>query len=160
MSEHDYDKQAAEVAPCHHSCGFLLDGTMVHVGPCPHKYRPAIAAALRKQAMINDAVYQGMAKETADLRAQLAAEKDRPVCDCHTWPTVAEMHDYCVALEKRLDERDKALVDWVKANGPGGWIDDLRMSVAYLREVLAEARGERLTENANGRTCLNRTFSS
>lgn len=24
------------------------------------------------------------------------------VCDCHTWPTVGEMHDYVEALERKI----------------------------------------------------------
>lgn len=26
------------------------------------------------------------------------------VCDCHCWPSIKEMHDYCVALEDKLQE--------------------------------------------------------
>lgn len=26
---------------------------------------------------------------------------ERAVCDCHTWPTISEMHDYTVAIEQR-----------------------------------------------------------
>jgi hypothetical protein len=38
------------------------------------------------------------------LSRQLAEVAERPVCDCHTWPTVKEMHDYCEALERELAE--------------------------------------------------------
>ncbi len=34
--------------------------------------------------------------------------------------------------------------DWLKANGPGGWIDDLRNEVDRLREALTELR-DRIT---------------
>jgi len=32
-----------------------------------------------------------------------AAMNELAVCDCHTWPTISEMHDYVVALEKKLE---------------------------------------------------------
>ena len=40
------------------------------------------------------------------LDALEAAEKraERPVCDCHTWPTFEEMHAYVVAVEGQRDE--------------------------------------------------------
>ena len=28
----------------------------------------------------------------------------RPVCDCHTWPTTKELHDYVVAVEEKLNQ--------------------------------------------------------
>lgn len=38
----------------------------------------------------------------ADALEAAETEHDCAVCDCHTWPTAKEMHDYCVALEHRL----------------------------------------------------------
>ena len=29
---------------------------------------------------------------------------EQPVCDCHDWPTIAEMHDYVVALELAVEK--------------------------------------------------------
>jgi len=26
------------------------------------------------------------------------------ICDCHTWPTIKEFHDYTVALEQKMKE--------------------------------------------------------
>jgi hypothetical protein len=48
--------------------------------------------------------------ERDSLRAQLAEVAERPVCDCHTWPTVKEMHDYCEALERKLAEAREYIV--------------------------------------------------
>lgn len=31
-------------------------------------------------------------------------QKSLPVCDCHTWVTTKELHDYTVALEKRVEK--------------------------------------------------------
>lgn len=43
--------------------------------------------------------------------AALAEATERPVCDCHTWPTWSEMHGYIEALEHKLAEceREKEL---------------------------------------------------
>lgn len=41
---------------------------------------------------------------------------ERSVCDCHTWPTVSELHDYTVALESKLkhlaDEVERLREQW------------------------------------------------
>ena len=35
---------------------------------------------------------------------------ERSVCDCHTWPTVSELHDYVAALEAKLEQLPKPRV--------------------------------------------------
>ena len=50
---------------------------------------------------------EGFAKGFADARKEIS------VCDCHTWPTIEEMHDYCVALEKE-NKQSEILVKALK----------------------------------------------
>lgn len=45
--------------------------------------------------------------EGIELAAEFRTDAERPVCDCHTWPTAKEMHDYCVALEQRLEQAER-----------------------------------------------------
>lgn len=72
MDKDQYDEQAERLLPCkcedHHREGSVI---------CPASYRPAVAAALRKQAWINDAVYQGMERQIADLRAKIEQLKEQ-----------------------------------------------------------------------------------
>lgn len=56
----------------------------------------------------------GLASQVSGLQAQLRmAERrlERPVCDCHTWPTVRELHDYTVAVERQRDKLREVAVD-------------------------------------------------
>lgn len=73
----------------------------------------------------------------AALREQLAEAEipdavpvEESVCDCHTWPTIAEMHDYCVALETivrgtRPEHRCKPIARAIMDEGRDWWIGEL-----------------------------------
>ena len=37
-------------------------------------------------------------------RDEARERAERPMCDCHTWPTFEEMHAYVVAVEDQRDE--------------------------------------------------------
>jgi hypothetical protein len=72
------------------------------------------------------------------------AFRDLPVCDCHTWPTVEEMHDYCVAIEKELvrlrepvgdEEIGQLLAEYrQELQMKGGWSGKHRLVAALERE--------------------------
>jgi hypothetical protein len=68
MSDMDeFDEQVKRLL-CRHE--IQRDGCY-QVIDCPAHYKTIVAAALRKQAWINDAVYQGMAKEIDELKVQM-----------------------------------------------------------------------------------------
>jgi len=37
----------------------------------------------------------------------MSAKNEQAVCDCHTWPTAKELHDYTVACEQRIAELER-----------------------------------------------------
>ena len=45
--------------------------------------------------------------ELAQLRCELHA---KAVCDCHSWPSIKEFHEYTEAIEKERDRLAKELV--------------------------------------------------
>jgi ribosomal protein L32 len=55
------------------------------------------------------------------------------VCDCHTWPTIKEFHDYVVALEAELKKKDetifslKDIIRILKKNSPKLTYGDIKM---------------------------------
>ena len=38
----------------------------------------------------------------AHIDVLVAQLRGQSICDCHCWPTIAEMHEYVVALEQKL----------------------------------------------------------
>lgn len=78
----------------------------------------------------------GIKRELLSGPASVAAieaggdEEGRAVCDCHTWPTVSEMHDYVEALERivhgtRPDHKCKPIARAVMDQGRDWWVGEL-----------------------------------
>ena len=76
-------------------------------------------------------------------------ELRRLAADCY-WPTspvsINELLDRLEAAEKsrddllaRIEAKETALIDWLYANAPGGWIDNLRVRCDTLRAELKAA---------------------
>lgn len=74
----------------------------------------AICASLTEEEYEN--VRALIVRAVAEALRQREAQ---PVCDCHAWPTVKELHDYAEALEERLTtsaQRQRANdLDWIRA---------------------------------------------
>ena len=98
-----------------HTCHYTLDGSPCllesdHLGSHCEMPGLALMAAERRvatadatrnaaQQALGQVLYLTKAPSTQALvDGYLAA--GRTVCDCHTWPTVKEMHDYVLALER------------------------------------------------------------
>lgn len=79
-----------------------------------------LEAIRARDADYND-VFEAQASMSKDIAHRLVA-----------WP-VADRHALLAAydaLAARLAEVERANAEWLKANGPGGWIDDLRSRLA------------------------------
>ena len=68
--------------------------------------------------------------------------------EAHAWEKSAEVWEENANVERSMrkkceaerDEAREANRDWLLQNGPGGWINDLRVEVERLRALLREAR--------------------
>jgi hypothetical protein len=112
--------------------------------------RPILEILLRGGSPIrtNRAMLQA-AKEVTTAIAEAA------VCDCHTWPTISEMHEYVVALETKL-------------RGHGSCVTYEQLSLAidkHRNEAIAEAearvwkRAIEIVANLPPPTVTTNTFS-
>lgn len=79
---------------------------------------------------------KALAEMIADLQARLMGAQEelhaKAVCDCHTWPTIKEFHEYTVAVEA---ERDAALR---AAEAKGALAERLRILITNVATVLRE----------------------
>ena len=118
----EFDETAERLLPCERF-GTTTCDTMSELECISCRRRPAVAAELRKQAFVNDAVYQGMVKEADDLRCEVerlnkwadgfsdAHLKERALCEAVIKEKDAEITTLKAEAEKRGMERTLAIAN-------------------------------------------------